>query len=381
MKKNTKHRKSPNEEGAVYFLGLLTFSALVIAVFLLIYKTSKQSPREIIGSTLGIQSAKELQSDALRNKKIAEASTYLGDAPNPIEKIQMEGTLASDPRKIQTITSLKDVEKIYVLSYAYHAGGDMKFLNKSEEFLLDWASTYLATGNSIDESHLGPLFEGYRWVKADLSRESAQKVDSWLYKIAIAEKNTRYMGERDVNNWNSHRINIIGQIGYLINDKKLIDYAIKNYKLQIYQNLNKDGSSYDFQTRDALHYHSYNIWPLLNFAKTAKINGYKEDLYTYESEGGSSLVKSVHFLYPYATGEKTHAEFVNSTVPWDVTSGSKKADGSAKIWDPKTGLYIFELAYFFDESALPIVQKLRNNYAEYPSFEIMVAAIQKEQLR
>ena len=73
-------------------------------------------------------------------------------------------------------------------------------------------------------------------------------------------------------------------------------------------------------------------------------------------------------------------EFVNSTAEWDKISGSKKLSPEvAEEWDPSDGLHIMELSYFFDDSTLPLVQKIRNNKADFPSFEILLAYLQRKE--
>lgn len=360
----------------------IVFITIIFICLLVIINTNGNYISRFIyqaGSVLGIQTSLEWQEKLIVTGKLLDANKLLESTPNPIEKIQMEGKLNSDLNKIQTIKSLEDVQKIFTLSYAYKITKDNKYLNKSNEFLLAWAKVYKATGNSIDESHLQPLFEGYAWTRDSLNTIDVDLIDSWLKTIADKEITIKYNDDRDINNWNSHRINIIGQIGFLVNDKKYIDYSINAFKQQIQDNLYPDGSSIDFGARDALHYHSFDIWALLNFAKTASLHGI--NLYTYQSESGASLKKSVYFLFPYVTGGKTHLEFVNSSVAWDITTGSRKASAKdAKKWNPKDGLYIMELAYFFDDEALPLVQKLRNSKAEYPSFEILLNYLQRKEI-
>jgi hypothetical protein len=354
---------------------VIVFVLVFIVSVLHLFKVSTKEKNEV--AILGIESDLENQKDYIHEKKIYEANGYLHDTPSPLVQIYMEGVLGSDDRKKQTIESLEDTKKVYGLAYAYKITHDKKYLEKAVEFASAWAQTYVPTGNSIDESHLQPLFDGYSWIKDDISNADKKKIDQWLLSIAALEKKVIYHDDRDVNNWNSHRINIIGQIGYLTDTPEYIEYAILGFKQQINQNLNKDGSSFDFLTRDALHYHSYNLWPLLNLAKAAKLNGDAQNLYEHVAKSGSSLKKSVHFLYPYAMGEKIHPEFVNSKVDWDKNLISYSPDGSVSAWNPRSDLYLFELAYFFDESNLPVVQKLRNNYARYPSFEILLAEEQK----
>ena len=363
------------------FIPIVFITIIFISLLLIINANGNYISRFIhqAGSVLGIQTSRERQEKLIITGKLLDANKILESTPNPIEKIQMEVKLNSDLNKIQTIKSLEDVQKIFTLSYAYKITKDNKYLNKSNEFLLAWAKVYKATGNSIDETHLQPLFEGYAWVRDSLNSGDRTTIDVWLKTIADKEIAIKYKDDRDVNNWNSHRINIIGQIGFLVNDKKYIDYSINAFKQQIQDNLYPDGSSFDFTTRDALHYHNFDIWALLNFSKTASLHGI--NLYNYQSNSGASLKKSVHFLFPYITEEKTHLEFVNSSVAWDITTGSKKTSAKdAKKWDPKSGLYIMELAYFFDDDVLPLVQKLRNNKAEYPSFEILLNYLQRKEI-
>ena len=301
-----------------------------------------------VGTVLGVQTNRDKQTKLIVANKLQEADKFLTATPNPIIKISMEGKMANDPNKINTIKSLEDVKKIYTLGYAYKVTRNPKYLTKATEFILAWAKTYKVTGNSIDESHLQPLFEGYGWTRPFMSGEDVNTIDSWLNSIADKEMKVKYNDVRDLNNWNSHRINIVGQIGYLTGNSEYINYAIEAYKKQVQDNLLPEGGSTDFLDRDALHYHSYNIWPLLYFAKTASLNGV--DLYDYTSASGASLRKSVHFLFPYFSGEKTHMEFVNSNAAWDKKNAKK-------LWVPKNDLYILELAYFFDDDTLPLIQK------------------------
>jgi hypothetical protein len=59
------------------------------------------------------------------------------------------------------------------------------------------------------------------------------------------------------------------------------------------------------------------------------------DYYSWVSPAGSSIRRSVAWLLPFVTGEKTHAEFVNSTVDGGSVSGvgkrSRSVGGSEMI--------------------------------------------------
>lgn len=351
------------------FLGVIGLSG--ITTIMILGTRQFTNVVEGLGTVLGVQTNREKQARALRAKMIIEAYRLLVAVPNPIPNISMEGKLTNDPSRLATIKSLHDIGKIYRLAYAYKITNDVKYLAKTKELLLAWTSVYRASGNSINESHLQELFEGYRWVRPSLNYKETQLIDNWLRTIAEKELNIKYNDDRSTNNWNNHRLNIIGQIGYLIEDDEYVKYALDGFKSQVEDYLYVDGSSSDFTKRDALHYHSYGIYPLLNLAKIAARNGV--DLYNYESPSGSSLRKSVQFLYPYFSGDKTHIEFINSTADWD-------RNYERELWVPKNDLYILELAYFFDDEALPLIQKIQNTQAEVPSFEAMIALEERSEI-
>lgn len=307
------------------------------------------------------------------------ADSALSSKPNPIDKIQMEGKLDSDPVMIKSRDSMKDMTKAYALGLAFAATGDSKYSSKAKEFVLAWASINQPTGDPIDETSLDSLFFAYDLTRATFSPDEVQQVDTWLHKMAdveIANRNERSTTAK--NNWNSHRLKIVGLIGWLLPDQKLIDYAVNGYKQQVADDLNADGSTFDFRERDALHYHTYTLEPLLVLARVAQMNGI--DLYHYQSPNGASLPKSVAFLIPFADGTQTHAEFVNSTVAFDRARANAGQAGyqAGTLFDPKEALNTLEFDYFFDQAVLPLIIKINSSKAvKYPTFPIVLEDAQR----
>lgn len=82
---------------------------------------------------------------------------------------------------------------------------------------------------------------------------------------------------------------------------------------QIRINVQPDGSSYDFQDRDSVHYHVFNEVAWLKASNYLRHHG--EEIPADVSE---SLERSIAFAEPYLKGEKTHLEFVNSRNPRDA---------------------------------------------------------------
>lgn len=307
------------------------------------------------------------------------ADSALSSKPNPIDKIQMEGKLDSDPVMINSRDSMKDMTKAYALGLAFAVTSDSKYSAKAKEFVLAWASINQPTGDPIDETSLDSLFFAYDLTRATFSPDEIQQVDTWLHKMAdveIANRNDRSTTAK--NNWNSHRLKVVGLIGLLLPDQKLIDYAVNGYKQQIADDLNADGTSFDFHERDALHYHTYTLEPLLVLARTAQMNGI--DLYHYQAPNGASLFKSVAFLIPFADGTQTHAEFVNSTVAFDRARANAGQAGyqAGTLFNPKEASSTLEFDYFFDQTVLPLIIKINaSNAVKYPTFPIVLEDAQR----
>lgn len=307
------------------------------------------------------------------------ATKALDDKPNPIKKIQTEGKLNTDPVKIRTKESLADMKKMHALGWTYAVTGEEKFGEKTREFLLAWAKENVPTGDPIDETTLQNAFEAFDLTRELFSAEQKKEVKGWIKRVAEDEMKTgKKNSGTSRNNWQSHRIKIVGLAGYVLGNKELIDYADEGYKKQLEINLKPDGSSIDFHDRDALHYHCYDLEPLLELAIVAKLNG--ADYYDRKAADGASLGKSVNFLVPFCTGAKTHAEFVNSKVAFDkkrAESGDKHYE-AGRPFEPKTGAQTLELASFFDDSFAPVYfQATGKKASKYPSWQFVVNAVRK----
>jgi hypothetical protein len=266
------------------------------------------------------------------------------------------------------------MRKLSALSYSYVVTTNPVYGAAAKRLILSWAGTNQPTGLPIDETKLEPLFVAYDLTRPGFSSEERSVVEAWLRGIARAElAAARTNSVTAFNNWNSHRLKIIGLIGYLLDDKALIRQAVDGFRKQIERNLHPDGSSHDFHERDALRYHCYDLEPLLTLAITARQNGVA--LYDYAAPDGASLSNSVCFLVPYCNGAKTHAEWVNSTVGFD----QRRAEaGEAKFkvgspFDPRSALRVFDLASFFDDTFKPMVRRLANKAgARYPTWQSLL---------
>jgi len=310
------------------------------------------------------------------------ANSAMNEAPNPIERITSEGKLAGDPDKIKSLKAVEDGDKIYAMALVYKLYGNKTFLNKIAEYLLAWAKVNHSTGDPIDETKLESLITGYDMIRNDVSAEVRKATDSWLEEIADGEVNSRYAapGKGTANNnWNSHRIKVITIITYTIHSEKYYKLAQQLLERQIGINLYADGSGYDFQERDALHYHIYTLEPMITAASVI-YRAIGKDLFNYESDKGSSIKKSVDFLVPFVTGEKTHGEFLNSKTAFDRAraKNNEKEYMPGSKFNPANGIHVLEQAMYFSNRYAPAVQQaIAVNPSHSHDWELILNKVRK----
>jgi Alginate lyase len=329
----------------------------------------------------GITRLKQLMRSDAGVKRLYDSLQQIADGalqedPNPIDTIRTEGLLQGDPRKTATWAAFGDFRKMYALALAYRVTGRRSYLDKTIVYLFDWASMNIPRGDPIDDTNLDPAIEAYDMVKHELVWGENKRIRGWLKRTAQAELDAPYNQQgrgSATNNWHSHRLKILGEIAYAIGDKALQRYTVTALTKQIGRNLHPDGSSDDFETRDALHYHVYDLEPLLKLSIVLK-RATGVDYYSYEAPSGSSIKKSVDWVLPYLDGRKTHAEFVHSTVEFD-RQRAQNGEASYKagaMFEPKNGVATLLLAAWFDPGMMGLVRRLLGSTAQYPAWQAVI---------
>lgn len=286
-----------------------------------------------------------------------KAEKALADTPHPITAIQSEGKLANDPVKIATLSSLHDMGSLWALGYAYEVTGKARYADKARAFILAWAAVNLPTGDPIDETNLEALFVAYDQTRGTFPAADKDAADAYLRRVVQAE----YGARKVTNNWQSHRLKVVGLAAYVLKDDTLVAQALQAYRDHVPENLLPDGSTFDFHERDALHYHVYDLEPLLALAIAAHNNGV--DLYRYASKDGGSLANSVKFLIPFCTGAQEHHEFVNSKTAFDRKRAANGEKGYiiGHLFTPMEGFKALSLAATLDSSVDPVTVALSSH--------------------
>ncbi len=326
-----------------------------------------------------IASLKMLISSDAEVKKYYDGLLKLADQavnenPNPIDTIRSEGLLAGNPKKEATAASLRDMKKMYALAITYKVENEKSYLQNLRSYLMAWAKINRSKGDPIDDTNLDNAIEAYDMVKGNLKADERSAIALWLSQAADAEIGTFKPGKTtSVNNWNSHRLKVIGEIGYAIGNADYQKFATDGLKKQVEVNLYADGSGMDFKLRDALHYHAYDLEPLLKLAIVLK-RATGADYYSMTSPTGSSIKKSTEWFLPYVSGEKTHGEFVNSTVKFDQAraKNGEKDYVAGTLFDPKNGVKTLTLAAYFDPQYLPVIKKVKGTANDYSDWQLVL---------
>lgn len=106
-----------------------------------------------------------------------EACTILDDQPQPIKVIHYAGLLDTDPKRVKTEQSLRDMDKLAVLLYAFYGTQDEKYAKKAKSYILAWVNAYEATGDIINENKFEPLIHSYQVMKEYFSPAEKARVN------------------------------------------------------------------------------------------------------------------------------------------------------------------------------------------------------------
>jgi len=284
--------------------------------------------------------------------------------PSPIREIHYQGLVASHPDRLETVKNLEDMFAIRALAWAAWFKDDALLAEACFRYLDAWAKTYVPTGNDVNENKLTYCFLAYDLLHAKYPDKNWEPVRKWLHTVARKQKNT--WSKRGSSNRHAKRLKLILLGALLFDDKELFDFAQNIIEEFLQHALRADGTTRDLERRDAMHYNAGNVKAILQCAIIFRSLG--RDVYNFETPSGASLKNSVAFIVPYVKGEKTYAEWVNTTVQLDR---DRWASGDPFYrpgipWDPSEGISLLLLSSVFEPEYLPLAQTLNLKYKNDP---------------
>ncbi len=309
---------------------------------------------------------------ALADQVSTEARPLLEAKPQPLEVIHYEGLVNTDPRRIATVEKLREMGDVARIMRYWQLTEDPKAAAALRRFILAWAGTYLPTGNDVNENKFYPMLVAYHALRDQFPASERSLVDTWLTEIATLHEKAVRTSTHFTNRYSKH-VRLLAISGMILDKPEWVATAHEGIKRFVSQSLRPDGSSNDLERRDALGYHQSALRPVIELAMLSGDKGH--ELYTWTSPAGGSIQKSVDFVVPYALGQKTHKEWVNSTVGLDRRRAAAGLEHyrPGRLFDPRDALRLMSQASYFDADLLDVVMHLtRGDGGRFPTWEVLV---------
>lgn len=309
---------------------------------------------------------------ALAKQIEAEAAPLLDAQPHPLEEIQYEGLVNTDPRRVATVEKIREMVDVARLLRYWQATGDDRAAATLRRFIAAWASTYRVTGNDVNENKLYPLLVAYHALRDDFDDDERADVDGWVRTLGEHHANAVRESKHFTNRYTKH-VRLLALCGVILDRPAWVEAAHEGIRRFVTQSLYADGTSLDLKRRDTLTYHTSALRPAIELAMLAGEGG--RELYTWESPQGGSIQKSVDYVVPYAMGEKTREEWVNTQVQLDrdrAAAGLEKYR-AGRLYDPEDALDLMAEASYFDPALMRVVLHLIQSDAKrFPTWRTLV---------
>ncbi|MEM6332591.1 MAG: alginate lyase family protein [Planctomycetota bacterium] len=318
---------------------------------------------------------RDASAGALAAEAAAQAEAILPMEPTPLRVIHYEGLVNTDPRRIDTVKSLKQMGDVAWLMRHWQASGDPRCVAALKAAVVAWANTYEINGNDVNENKFFPLLVAYDALRDGFAEDDRARIDAWVRAMGEIHLVRVQSSDHFTNRYNKS-VRMVAMCGRILDEPAWTREAVAGVERFVTHSLRADGTSLDLEERDSLTYHGSALKPPLELA--ALLGEAGADLYDWESPQGGSLRRSVEYMVPYATGEKTHKEWVNTTIGLDRrrAEAGLEAYRPGRLYEPSRALGVLEAACAFDAELLPIVAELAERPgATYPTWRTLSNAM------
>lgn len=306
-------------------------------------------------------------------RQAAQAAEPLLDIePTPLEVIHYEGLVHTDPRRLASVAKLRQMADLAVLVRHWQVSGDARAASTLRRLVLAWAGVYRLTGNDVNEDKFYPLLVAYFLLRDDFTPQQRATLDAWVLRLGELHRKAIDKPQLMTNRY-TKSVRLLAICGMILGRQDWLDTSRQCVRRFVSESLYDDGSSLDFKRRDTLTYHASSLRPPLELAMLAGAQG--RELYAWQSPKGGSLKKSVDFVVPYAMGEKTREEWVNSKVPLDRRRAEAGLDQyrRGRLYEPRQALALMEQASYFDPDLLRVVYHLTGSQAKrFPTWQTLI---------
>jgi hypothetical protein len=308
-----------------------------------------------------LQTSERTNADPGVKALVSNVQAHLTEPAHAVRQLHTEGTLPHEGIYDQSEDAEKDLDLLRDAALAWRATSDDRYLKLVDRLLYAWVTTYEPSFNPIDETPFEGLILAYDMTASALPVKTRNATMAFLTKlangyIAQIDAQKRPLTGTFRNNWQSHRVKLIAMAAFTLDNRKMIDAAQRLYIEHINDNIAPDGTTVDFGERDALHYVTYDLQPLVTAALAAR--RHNRNWLNERAPGGATLAAALNWLTPYANGTKTHDEFVHSSVPFDAKRREAGMPGYSGQWDPKNAAELYHLAARLDGRYTPVALKL-----------------------
>jgi hypothetical protein len=278
------------------------------------------------------------------------AGESLNLVARPIERFELAGTLNGHPGHVRSDRAKQNFPGIFALAVAgYRAREPLRGYSRATagSALLSWARAYRPTGNPIDEWFFVPLLQAVDLVAWSLAPGEQAALRDWTQ--AFATSGDRFYDRKAAgnsaraNNWMARRLLIRAVACTVAGDAAgraempgmLCDFVARNFVAG--PSGQRDGRTFDFVQRDALHYHVAAVQPLVEVAL------YAPDL--VDRTAHAAVLSGLEFIRPFFLGHAEHVEFARTSVAFDR---ERRDDGNPAFrdapWQPARGRVLLRLA-------------------------------------